>query len=49
VRPEKVEADGDVNPARLYEAKGKPWLGPGLCVARCLGDLGANPTDAGSS
>ena len=24
------------------EAKGKPWLGPGLCVARCLGDLKAN-------
>ena len=41
VRPESGDAD-DFNPARLYEQKGKPWLGPGLCVARCLGDLKAN-------
>ena len=41
VRPESGDAD-DFNPARLYEAEGKPWLGPGLCVARCLGDLKAN-------
>ena len=33
VRPESGDAD-DFNPARLYEVKGKPWLGPGLCVAR---------------
>jgi len=35
------EEDGDFEPARLYEVEGKPWLGPGLCVARCLGDLNA--------
>ena len=41
VRPETGD-DDDFNPARLYEVEGKPWLGPGLCIARCLGDLKAN-------
>ena len=38
VRP-TFEDDGEFMPARVYEFQGRPWLGPGLCVARALGDL----------
>ena len=44
VRPEVDDGD-DFSPARLYEFQGKPWLGPGLCVSRCLGDLRALPVE----
>lgn len=39
VKPAALGDDGGYNPARLYQAKDRPWLGPGLCVARALGDL----------
>ena len=42
VRPGRVDTENDeFIPARLYEVEGKPWLGPGLCVSRSLGDLNA--------
>ena len=42
VRPGRIDPDdGEFIPARLYEVEGKPWLGPGLCVSRSLGDLNA--------
>jgi len=42
VRPGRVDPDdGEFVPARMYEVEGKPWLGPGLCVSRALGDLNA--------
>lgn len=41
VRPAADDSDGDFFPARLYEDKAKPHLGPGLCISRSLGDLNA--------
>ena len=41
VRPERVDPDGEFVPARMYEVQGKPWIGPGLCISRALGDLNA--------
>ena len=42
VRPARTDKDdGEFVPARMYEVEGKPWLGPGLCVSRALGDLNA--------
>ena len=42
VRPSRIDPeDGEFVPARMYEVEGKPWLGPGLCVSRSLGDLNA--------
>ena len=42
VRPARNDKDdGEFVPARMYEVEGKPWLGPGLCVSRALGDLNA--------
>lgn len=42
VRPTRIDPeDGEVVPGRMYEVQGKPWLGPGLCVSRALGDLNA--------
>ena len=41
VRPGKEASDGEFVPARLYENMEQPHLGPGLCVARALGDLNA--------
>ncbi len=40
VRPAKGEGD-DYVPARMYENQHAPWLGPGLTVARSIGDLNA--------
>lgn len=42
VRMSRIDPEnGEVIPARMYEVEGKPWLGPGLCVSRALGDLNA--------
>jgi len=42
VRASRIDPeDGEFVPARMYEIEGKPWLGPGLCVSRALGDLNA--------
>ena len=31
--------DEDYSPARVFQVKGKPRLGPGVCMSRSLGDL----------
>jgi len=42
VRPGRIDPDdGEFVPARMYEHEDRPWLGPGLCVSRSLGDLNA--------
>ena len=40
VRPGSTEGE-EFCVARVYEAKGKTWLGPGLCISRALGDVNA--------
>ena len=38
VRPASFDEE-NFAPARVYRSQKQPWLGPGLCIARVLGDF----------